>query len=495
MKKYIKYLFLLLPVILMAACIEEYRLDETTPPDQAARFSFQPSPENDNIINFTAEQEFFLMKWDLGNGASGTGKTVTGIYPSAGTYNVTLTIFDRGGSASTTLEVVIEQTDPTLLDRPIYNLLTGGIDAIEGKTWVVDSARSGHFGVGPDPVGAAGYFPEWYQAQANEKVGSGMYTDRYTFFLRDFEFDWETNGFVYLNGAQGSNFPGSFDPGVGDLSAPFNSPGGLTWNIVEEEGEFPVLNLTSPGSLGYYAGTNSFQIIRLEENEMFIRFIDQANAGLAWYVRLIPAGFDSGAGNPDPDPDTGGNVAFTLQDLIGSGEKAWKLKPAAGAFGVGPNPGSDQFYPNGNDISGERPCLFNDLFIFKDGEVFEYDAQGDIFGESYMGLAEEQCQPASNLTGTTGEAWGPGVHTFSFTEGTATENPKITVTGTGAFIALPKAYNGGEYTAGPPATNRSVTYDVIGFTNEAGNEELTISIDITNNGGVFWTFVLIPDDI
>jgi hypothetical protein len=98
---------------------------------------------------------------------------------------------------------------------------------------------------------------------------------------------------------------------------------------------------------------------------------------------------------------------------------------------------------------------------------------------------------STNLEGTSGEAWGPGVHVFSFTEGTATENPKITVTGTGAFIALPKAFNGGEYTAGPPAANRSVTYDVIDYT----NEEMTISIDITDNGSVFWTFVLIPEDI
>jgi hypothetical protein len=61
-------------------------------------------------------------------------------------------------------------------------------------------------------------------------------------------------------------------------------------------------------------------------------------------------------------------------------------------------------------------------------------------------------------------------------------------------MVLPKAFNGGEYTAGPPEPNRSVTYDVIDYTSAGGNEEMTITIDISGDGGAFWTFVLIPDE-
>ncbi|MCH7415188.1 PKD domain-containing protein [Belliella sp. R4-6] len=492
MKRYLKYLWLMLPIIALAACVEEYSLEGNPPTEAEANFSFQPTATSNNILQFTADNEFFIMNWDLGNGASGTGKTVTGTYPVAGTYTVTLTVFNNAGNVSFSKEVVIAETDPLLLDKPLFNALTGGASATEGKTWKIDATRPGHFGLGPNPS-AAGDFPEWYAAQANEKEGSGMYTDRYTFFLDGFNFKMETNGFVYLNGAQGSNFPGAFDPGVGDLSAPYEAPDNLKWSIVEPEGAYPELTISQGGFIGYFAGTRTYQIIKIEENELFLRMVDQANNDFAWYLRLIPEDFDPGV-EPEPEPEPIDPKEFRIESLIGDGTKTWKLKPAARAFGVGPRPGSDEFFPNGNDISGDRACLFNDLYIFGEGGVYTYDPQGDIFAENYMGTGSEGCQPASNLVGTPGEAWGPGTHTFTLTEATETETAKITVTGTGAFIVLAKAFNDGEYGAGPPVANRSVTYDVIDYVNEGGQEELTISINVNVAAGVFWTFVLIPDN-
>ncbi|MCC5930337.1 MAG: PKD domain-containing protein [Cyclobacteriaceae bacterium] len=488
MKKLHQLIYLMILLFLGVSCHDEYNLNDEPPTTAQAGFSFVTSPESDNILQFTADNDFFLMTWDLGNGASARGRTARGVYPQAGTYTVSLTVFSRGGSATSTMDIVIEQTDPTLLDKPLYNFLTGGVDAVDGKTWVIDSTRRGHFGVGPNPSSGAGDIPEWYQAGPLEKTNSGLYSDRYTFFLSGFDFVMETNGLVYLNAAQGSKFPGAFDPGVGDLSAPYTAPTGLKWNIAEPENAHPILSISPGGFLGYYAGGNSYQVVKIEENELFLRYVDQANEGLAWYIRLIPAGFTPVQPDPEPLPD----VDFTSQDLTGSRVKAWKLKPGAGAFGVGPVPGSDEWYPSGADISGERPCLFNDLFIFRTNGSFTYNAQGDIFGESYMGLSSEGCQDEANLAGKTGAAWASGDHTYSFTAGTASANPKITVTGTGAFMVLPKAYNGGEYSAGPPRANESVTYDVIGYNRET--KELSITIDVSPTGGVFWSFILVPDE-
>lgn len=480
---------MLLPAFMLAACMEEYSLEANPPTSEEAQFTFQSTEASDNILRFTSNNDFFLMKWDLGNGSSGTGRTVTGTYPVAGTYTVTLTVFNKGGSASYSEEVIIENTDPLLLDLPLYNMLTGGADATEGKTWVIDAARAGHFGVGPNPS-QAGDFPEWYQAGPFEKEGGGMYDDRYTFYLADFAFKMQTNGNVYINAAQAGNFPGSFESPVGDYTAPFTAPDGLTWNMAEPEGAYPELTISNGGFIGYFAGGRTYQIINIEENQLFLRFVDQASDGLAWYIRLVPEGYESGGDEPEPEPQPEpGEVNITLQNIIGNGQKAWKLKPAARAFGVGPAPGSDEYYPNGQDISGDRPCLFNDLFIFGQDGYFAYDPQGDIFGELYMGVDTEGCQDVANLQGTPGAAWGAGVHAFTFANGTS---PQITVTGTGAFIALPKAYNGGEYASGPPAENRSVTYTIIDYQNENGVEEMTIAIDITGDGGIFWSFTLIP---
>ena len=218
-----------------------------------------------------------------------------------------------------------------------------------------------------------------------------------------------------------------------------------------------------------------------------IRTADPFDAfdGVFWTFVLVPDELGEEVGG-------GGPAAFTLDDLVGSGTQAWQLKPAAGAFGVGPAPGSDAFFPNGDDISGGRPCLFNDLFIFSQDGTFEYDAQGDIYAEDYMGLSGGGCQPESNLAGTVGEAWASGTHQFTFTPASGNDRAQITVTGTGAFIALPKAFNGGEYEEGPPRENESVTYDVLDFNPDT--RELTIVIDITDSGAVWWTFVLVPVD-
>src|SRR5699024_1754984 len=62
---------------------------------------------------------------------------------------------------------------------------------------------------------------------------------------------------------------------------------------------------------------------------------------------------------------------LTEADLTGGASKTWKLRPAAGSFGVGQGKGMDNYWPAGDDISEDRPCLFNDEFIFKTGGIYE----------------------------------------------------------------------------------------------------------------------------
>jgi hypothetical protein len=178
-------------------------------------------------------------------------------------------------------------------------------------------------------------------------------------------------------------------------------------------------------------------------------------------------------------------AVLTLNDLTGGSSKTWKIRAAANSFGVGPNKNDMSWWPGNSNISGDRPCLFNDEFIFQTGNVYQYDTKGDIWGEGYMGLSDG-CTADSNLPANAA-AWGSGTHTFSFTPAADPSPATITVTGTGAFIALPKAYNGGEYASAPPTNNGSVTYEVLGYVKTASTEELTIAVNIS---GGYWTFVL-----
>jgi len=72
-----------------------------------------------------------------------------------------------------------------------------------------------------------------------------------------------------------------------------------------------------------------------------------------------------------------------------------------------------------------------------------------------MGVGEDGCLDEGDLPAAAA-AWGSGNHAFAVTEATANDPAMLTVTGTGAFIGLPKAYNGGEYAAAPPTLIKSL---------------------------------------
>lgn len=606
--------------LLLAGCQDEDPTLGTPPTETDAVFTYNASDESDNEIVFTSTSSAFMKKWDFGNGETGEGNSVTTTYIFAGEYEVTLTVYTKGGSASSKQKIVIEETDLSKLPEA-YRFLTGGAAYPEGKTWVIDSTRVGHMGVGP--VDAAS--PIWWQAPANDKSGAGLYNDKHTFKLNDLAFVQNTKGDVFINTAQASNFPGSF-PNKGDYTAPFNAPAGLKWSLTSK-GETQSINIIGGGFIGYYTGVATYEILAISDTELFIKYKDAANGALAWFLRLIPEGFEppppatsslpltfegvkppfNGFGgssydvvtNPsatgintsskvakyvkgldgnwagiettlsgkldfttnnlmkykvyspvagkalfkiettdnsaspievfanvtkvneweeitfdfssapsntynkialflDFDNNNGGTfylddisqasapAEISLAALTGGSSKTWKINPAAGSFGVGPTKGSMEWWPGGADISGDRPCLFNDEFIFKTGNVYEYDSKGDLWGEGYMGLSDG-CTAESNLPANAA-SWGSGTHSFTFVEANGSNPATITVTGTGAFIALPKAKNGGEYTSAPPDTNGSVTYEVLGYTKNSTTETMTISVNI---GSGFWTFVLV----
>ena len=295
--------FILLLFITIVSCKREDPQLGDPPTTADAEFTIATSPTSDNIIIYTATNSDIIAKWDFGNETKGEGITATGLYPNKGTYVVTLTVFASGGSVSNSKEIVIVNDDFTLLDNPIFTNLTGGI-SIGSKTWIIDSVTDGHFGVGPNPSSAAsGDSPEHYAATGCEKLGCGMYNDRYTFRLDGFKFDMETKGDVYLNTKQASNFAGNYPSPAGDLTAPYSDQLDESWSITEEEEV--ILSLTGGSFIGYNTGVNQYKIVSLTENEMFLRQLDAADGALAWYIRLKPLGTlvgVCGAAPPPPPP-------------------------------------------------------------------------------------------------------------------------------------------------------------------------------------------------
>ena len=133
--------FMLVSIFTLSSCKKDPEPTLTEPPTAAdAAFTYSPSAANDNIIEFAAANSTMTCNWDFDNGTTGSGANVIATYPNAGTYTVTLTVFNQGGSASSSQEIVIDQTDPSLLNDPLFEFLTGGINGPGSKTWVIDSA-------------------------------------------------------------------------------------------------------------------------------------------------------------------------------------------------------------------------------------------------------------------------------------------------------------------------------------------------------------------
>jgi PKD repeat protein len=291
MKKTTLILFAFALILGVSSCKEKDSptLGDAPSPADAA-FTYAPSAANANIIDFKASVSGFTYKWDFGNNTAGEGATAQGTYPNKGIYTVTLTIFNSGGSASSSQDVEIKEDDKSLLSNPKYTLLTGGTAGGGSKTWVIDSTRAGHFGVGKSD----GLWPEHWSAQPGDKANSGLYSDKYTFKLNGFKFDQVTGGSVFLNDDQMGNFPGSYK-NADDATAPFDNQLDENWTLVEGEKD-TTITISGKAFIGFYSGTRTYQILKLSENELSLKYLDSKDPTLSWFVRLVPEDYPVNGG-------------------------------------------------------------------------------------------------------------------------------------------------------------------------------------------------------
>lgn len=196
---------------------------------------------------------------------------------------------------------------------------------------------------------------------------------------------------------------------------------------------------------------------------------------------------------------------MTEADLIGG---AWKVRNAANSIFVGPGLGDPTWWQvpanflDGTSTGGDDwSCITNDEFIFSAGGVYEYKTNGDARNDGYMDKNQKGCFSDAQVAASgNGAAFGSGVHSFSFTPASGTDRPIITVTNGAsgaAFIGFYKGFYGGENgddnTIAPNGGNTSNRYEVMSYLKEAGQETLTISVDISDNhnGSKAWTMVLV----
>lgn len=181
---------------------------------------------------------------------------------------------------------------------------------------------------------------------------------------------------------------------------------------------------------------------------------------------------------------------FSEAALANADGKVWKLAPIAGALKVGDAIGSGGWWQTSEGDITTRDCAFDDEFIFTTGGNFEYASQGSLWGETWMGVAAEGCTDETALASPYDAYASNDGHSFEVDM--SGDKPTIKVSGTGAFIALQKAYNGGELGAGDSPVSE-ITYTVQDYAVTDTEETLTIYVDISGSGTGFWTFTLTSD--
>ena len=166
---------------------------------------------------------------------------------------------------------------------------------------------------------------------------------------------------------------------------------------------------------------------------------------------------------------------FTLsfsQNFTGT----WKMSPEASSFGVGPSQGSMQWFSNSTAVVSQRACFFDDEYIFSSDGTFQNVLGTQTWLETWQADPDGCGTPVAPHNGSNPATWA-----FDSSSNT------LTITGVGAYMGLPKAYNGGELSNPADAPN-SITYIVSAQTSSS------MTLDILVSGGNWWRFKLTKSD-
>ena len=339
----------------------------------------------------------------------------------------------------------------------IFHMLGGGDDEagspIEG-TWKM-APEAGALMVGPAPNNG-----DWWSNSADDVVTRACYFDDEYVFSADGSFQNVLQDTSWIEGWQGGTdacgvtvYPhdGSnaatyaYDTGAGTVTltgvgAYLGLPKAYNGGELSDPAD-------APASITYSA--------TLSDNNNTMTLVIECAAGVFWTFKLVA----------DVDED--------VPLLSGT----WMMAPEAGALMVGPAPNNGDWWSNSADDVVTRACYFDDEYVFSADGSFQNVLQDTSWIEGWQGGTDACGTPVAPHDGSNAATW-------EYNAGTGS----VTLTGVGAYLGLPKAYNGGEL-SDPANAPASITYSA---TLSDNNTTMTLVIECAT--GVFWTFKLVADD-
>lgn len=153
----------------------------------------------------------------------------------------------------------------------------------------------------------------------------------------------------------------------------------------------------------------------------------------------------------------------------------WRMASEAGSLKVGPSKGNGDWWTIDAAGVAQRACYYDDEYVFGADFSFKNVLGNDTWLEGWQSADPEACgAPVAPHNG--------GAATFIHD---AAAN-KITITGNGSYLGLPKVNNGGELPN--VAVPASITYDIV-----LSNNNTEMEINIESGSGVFWTYKMVKE--
>jgi len=156
----------------------------------------------------------------------------------------------------------------------------------------------------------------------------------------------------------------------------------------------------------------------------------------------------------------------------------WQIAPGSStALAVGPAQGDFGWWSIGPNGPTDRPCYFDDTYVFNADGTFENVLGTETWLETWQGAAAEGCgAPIAPHDGSVAATWS-----YDAAAGT------VTIYGAGAYIGLPKVNNDGELSTAGAAAD-SIVYPVTFSTVTNADDYMTIDIAFGTTG--YWHYEL-----
>lgn len=332
------------------------------------------------------------------------------------------------------------------IDNLYFHRPPAPASGLEG-IWIM-APEAGALKVGPNPNDGS-----WWSNSAADVTGRACFFDDKYIFSLDGTFTNDLGSSTWLEGWQGAS-----PDGCGTPVAPHNSSIPATYlydsnaGTITLNGKGSYLGIPKPfngGELSNPANApNSITYdVTLSDNNNTMTLVISIGGGY-WTYKMIRY----------------------ISPLVGT----WKMAPEAGALKVGPNPNDGSWWSNSAaDVTG-RACFFDDEYVFESNGSFKNVLGTATWLEGWQGASPDGCgSPVAPHDGNT-----PATYQYDASTG------KVTLSGKGSYLGIPKPFNGGEL-SNPANAPDAITYDI---TLSDNNNTMTVVISI---GGGYWTYKLV----